>query len=353
MAKSTTFDDRGLGSIASFLLVMMVVNAVVTIFYSWKLGLVNGAMTISLYFVVKGIMVQPANNPSAFTAWTRSRDRRRPVLLCLGDSIAHGTCSAPIPTAIPAKLRSVLGFPAPADDATSGSPFVDPVWVVNAGQNSITSHTILHERLNTALNVYPDYILIMIGTNDVQCMYNPTWARYIAGINGLPEIPTLHVLERNLTGILRFIQEASPKVEIGLCTLPPFGEDPQSTSNRLVRQANAVIERVAATAAAKEKVTLIPVFSELEAVLEKKRRGWTLPFDHWKLAFTVQNIIFQLGMLKSTSTLSPWNTLSKPFGFTVMSDGLHLNERGRDIVVDLVVEWMQRKNIAKAIAVKS
>ena len=48
-----------------------------------------------------------------------------------------------------------------------------------------------------------------------------------------------------------------------------------------------------------------------------------------------------------------WNAMSGPLGGNcVLSDNLHLNEDGGEIVSDAVVEWLFRKNIHKAIAVK-
>jgi lysophospholipase L1-like esterase len=342
MARSTTHDRRGFGGLMRFWMAMMPVSVILIIFYSWKIGLPLGLLSCILFITLEAASARPDNNPTTFTSWARTRSIRRPVLLCLGDSLTHGNCSASITPEIPTKLCAALGLPTP----DYGVTFADPLWVVNAGQNCITTHTILHERLNTSLNVYPDFIMIMIGTNDVQAMYKPSWCKNVMRINELPEAPTMHVLERNLTGILHFIEEASPKVEIGLCTLPPMGEDLKSAANNLVRKANEVIERVAA--AAGEKVTVIPVFAQLESVLEKHRQRWSLPIDYWTLACGLQNPIYHV-----LTMFSSWNFLSRPFGFYVMSDGLHLNERGRDVVVDLVVEWLNRKNVAKAIAVKS
>jgi acyl-CoA thioesterase I len=157
-----------------------------------------------------------------------------------------------------------------------------------------------------------------------------------------------------LTGILHYIHEASPKVEIGLCTLPPLGEDLSSSYNQCVRNANAVIERVAssANASSENKVSVVPLYAALEAVLEKERRKWTLPYPYFMVATMVEYPIRYVAQFAAGIVVS-WITLSKPLGYTVLSDGLHLNERGRDILVSVVVEWLHRKNLAKAIAVKS
>jgi lysophospholipase L1-like esterase len=339
---SGSHDRRGFQGVMNGLLVLLPVCILLMIVYSWQLGMVLGLSCLVAFITLEAVSARPDNNPSTFIQWARRQDRRRPVLLCLGDSLTHGNCSASYTPDIPYKLAQSLGLPLPELNKT----FSDPLWVVNAGQNCITSHTILNDRLNTALGSLPDYVLLLIGTNDVRAMYKKSWCREVMYVNGLTETPNLKVLERNLVGILRFIHEASPNTEIGVCTLPPMGENLRSTANDLVRQANNAIER-AIQQADSDRVTLVPLFDALENVLEKQKRGWSIPVDYFPLIAMVQNPIYHLVTLFST-----WNLLSEPFGFHVMSDGLHLNERGRDILVDLIVEWLTKKGIAKAIAVK-
>jgi lysophospholipase L1-like esterase len=342
-SRSGYHDRRGFDGSIQFFIAMIPASILLMIFYNWKIGLALTMISCVYFITLEAASACPDNNPLSFIRWQRTLNRRRPVLLCLGDSLTHGNVSASITPQIPSKLCKTLGLPTPS----YGLTFSDPLWVVNAGQNSITSHTILHERLHTTMGVEPDYVMIMIGTNDVRAMYKPALCKRVMQINELPDAPTMRTLERNLTGILCIIQEKSPKVEIGLCTLPPMGEDLKSRANMLVRKANEIIERVAASAG--DKVTLLPVFAQLESVLEKqKRQRWSLPIDYWMVACALQTPIYHLFPMFST-----WNMLSKPLGFHVMSDGLHLNERGRDEVVDLVVDWLNRKNIAKVIAVKS
>jgi len=320
---------------------MIVVSLLGMIFYNWKIGLGLFMFCCIWFITLEAISARPDNNPSTFIKWQRTQNQRRPVLLCLGDSLTHGNVSGSITPEIPLKLCASLGLPTP----DYGTTFAAPLWIVNAGQNMITTHTILHERLHSALGVHPDYILIMIGTNDVRAMYSKIACKSVVRINDLPEKPTLQILERNLTEILQFIRDASPKVEVGLCTLPPMGENLKSPSNKLVREANEIIERVGSKAA--ERVTIIPVFDQMETILEKRKRFWSWPFDFWLIAGLLQYPFYHVLGLFS------WNTLSRPFGYHILSDGLHLNERGRDVVVDLVVEWLSARNVAKAIAVKS
>lgn len=337
------FDRRGFQTLIYAVLAMIPISlCAVPLLNDWRIGLVMFLLFCISFITLEAVTARPDNNPSSFIRWKRTQDRVRPVLLCLGDSLMHGNGSASITPEIPLKLTNRIGL----EPATYGKTFADPLWVVNAGQNHLTSHAVLTERLSHSISsVQPDYICIMVGSNDVRAMYNGSWSSRIVNMNQLPHKPSMQVLETNMTKMLEFIQEASPMAQVGVCTLPPMGEDLKSRSNALVKEANAVIERVV-SASTSDRVAVIPVFDPLESILEKEKRGWTPPVDMFMPIAMLQNVVFHLTPLKS------WNTLSKPFGFHVLSDALHLNERGRDVVVDSIVEWLVEKNITKTIAVK-
>jgi lysophospholipase L1-like esterase len=347
---TATFDRRGLQPFLILCLVMVVVSLIITIAYSWKIGVPTALFYCVCFITLEAISARPDNNPVAFLKWRQRQDaansKRRPILLCLGDSLMHGNVSASITPEIPLKVTQKIGLP----PAEYGRTFADPLWVVNAGQNFITSYTVRHERLQFALQVYPDYIVILIGTNDVTAMYGEPFRTFLTHINHLPAPPTMELYERHLTEILQIIHETSPMTKIGLCTLPPLGEDLRSRSNDLIRQANNVIAKVAAAAADKTgttTVTVIPVFDEMEAYLEKNRRSLRLPFPFSCFAALWMNPLFHLVTFGGS-----WNLYARIIGLQLLNDGIHLTERGRDIVADAIVEWLLAQNVTKAIAVK-
>lgn len=179
----------------------------------------------------------------------------------------------------------------------------------------------------------------------MRAMYSPSWGQQLTSMNALPERPTMAVFERNLTSILDFIRQSSPSVKIAVGTLPPMGEDLRSPANTLVREANTVIERVAKNV---DHCTVIPIFDGLESHIEKSRsRKYAVPVDLFPILSLIMTPWYHVAHLLS------WNTLSMFVGNTVLTDGLHLNERGADIVVDLIIQWLLSANVAKAIAVKS
>jgi lysophospholipase L1-like esterase len=272
----------------------------------------------------------------------RRGNTRKPVLLCLGDSLTHGTMGASFTPDIPFKLSESLGLPPP----TEGTFFFDPLWVVNAGQNCLTTHNVLTERLHSSLGCYPDFIMLMIGTNDVLSMHNSLIRKFYLNINQLPEEPSMQSFERNYTKILDHLWQSSPMSQVAVCTLPPLGENLDAPENRLIREANEIIHKVVANA--NGKVKMIPIYEKFQAILEKKKGKGTAVNSF------IPIFISQCPLYYMTPDFLNWNKLSSLFGNTLLTDGLHFNERGRDEVVESVVDWLvNQANVAKAIAVKS
>jgi lysophospholipase L1-like esterase len=206
----------------------------------------------------------------------------------------------------------------------------------------ITTHTIWRERLNKALDCHPDYLFLLIGTNDISGIDTPQYGKYLQKVNELPEVPSMATFTRNFHGILQHIAQASPMTQVGVSTLPPLGEDMKSSTNKLIRQANDII--VQACQQAGDKFTVVPLFDRFESILEKEgRRGGGVS----KIAITVNSFLYAL--FKGMITL---NTLGKVWGNALLHDGVHFNERAADECVDLIVNWLISKGLAKAIAVK-
>ena len=224
-------------SLAVFLYIFFSLGIITMFAYSWLVGLAVSMVGAICYVAAEAASAPPANDARAFGIWQRRQSRRRrPILVCLGDSLTHGTCSSSITPEIPTKLCSKLGMELPK----YGSFFSDPLWVVNCGQNMITSKVIREERLNTALGCYPDYILLWIGCNDIHAVANPAFGKYITNVNKLGSTPTMQSYAAEVSGILDFLEQSSPNVKIGLCTLAPLGEDLKSAPNQLIREANEI-----------------------------------------------------------------------------------------------------------------
>lgn len=335
-------DRRGFDSAIKLHVVLGGLSLLLWILYDWRVGSILSVYAWSVFYVLQRVSSPPVNSPENYDIWRQYLQRsHRPVLLCLGDSLTHGTVSANFSKRIPVKLATVLSMPLPPKQ---DEYFMDPIWVVNAGQNMITSHTVCQERVRPALRCNPHYVVLMIGTNDVRAMYKRSWANQSMSVNKLPRKPTMQQLERNIRTILEQIRQASPLVKVAVCTLPPLGEDLNTPANHLIRQANVLIEKVVMDFS-DDKIHLIPIYARMEGILEKSHGEGSSIDDavRWGILGAT---------LRYLTPLFTFDRLSLLLGNTLLWDGLHLNERAGELLTDAIVEWLVKVNVVKVIVLK-
>jgi lysophospholipase L1-like esterase len=313
----------------------------------------------------------PSNNPWKFLlafSQVEKEKRKAPVLVCLGDSITHGQVSANWVSEILPSLTQKINHSGTLRQETL---FQYPLYVINAGQNALTSRVIVRERIKPTLECQPYYVVVMIGTNDVLGMYLDWYGRYLRRSFKLKEEePSWKAFERNVGDILDGLVEAessdeksTPGRKVAICTLPPLGEDLTSDANRYVKQANTMIEKVAEARNKKKNnksvITVLPVFEKMQARLlqqvhqpppsSSQGTGIAKP-NFWKRPNVDFYYLYAAVMAPFRVILGfQWKRISKVVDHELLADPVHLNENGGEIVTELVVEWLLKEKVEKAI----
>ncbi|KAK1742866.1 hypothetical protein QTG54_006463 [Skeletonema marinoi] len=304
---------------------------------------VTGIFGLVVLIAAEGLSRPPHNGPHEFVKQDEKkgkRDEDERVLVCLGDSLTHGACSANWVDDVGPYLTQQLQN----KDKTTVK-----VNVVNAGQNSICTHTVLHEKVYDVVACQPDYIFIMIGTNDAMAIYRDDWAQERMHTWSLTEQPTEDVLIRNLTDTVKSLLDTTT-ANIAIATLPPFGENIDSDSNKIIQSINCRIKtleylflgEIRNTRRETGRVSVIDVNSALWAEIIRQRSSHNIT----KTTHSIDKFLpyaIVMGMLHCVFGLS-WNLVTRLLtGNAVLSESLHLNENGGCIVTNEVVKWLMDK----------
>ena len=182
------------------------------------LVLVQLLLSVLGLYIVEKASRPPSNDAYHYVRWNSSNKSDAPTLVCLGDSLTHGTFSAPW-------VEDIMVH------ASSTWSKEQPLHVVNCGQNNLVTHTCLHERVDWTLACQPQYVVVMIGTNDCRGLYNGGWRWQLETMWWTPEPLSLDVMERNVHSMVQKLVHAHPLRQVGLCTIPPLGEDLRNRSN--------------------------------------------------------------------------------------------------------------------------
>ena len=253
------------------------------------------------------------NNPKVARRRLARMVQRPTVVACLGDSITHGRVSGDYV----AKTRGALG---------------DGFFVVNAGVNSQCSWN-LRARIDDVIACDPDVITIMIGTNDWKGMYNTSWGTATVKSQSLPQALSPTFYRENLRAILSSVTARGGKTrKVALLELVPFGEQLDAECQATVARANELIAELGSEFG----VAVLPVNMRLRAYLATAAAPATPcePFEIWVPSLypdIVKHYVLGMG----------WDRVGAAHGFRVMSDGLHLNDVGAQIVADAIVEFIR------------
>ncbi|MBN1533250.1 MAG: SGNH/GDSL hydrolase family protein [Spirochaetes bacterium] len=251
----------------------------------------------------------PENRP-ALVCGKNFNPGNKKVVVCIGDSITHGAVSENYVDMTAAMLDS--------------SRYI----VLNAGINSELAYNAL-VRLDEVIRCNPDYVTILIGTNDANAsLSEENSARYTRDMK-LPRRPDKSWFRDNLVQICRRLKKET-RARIALLSLPPIGEKLESREMRRSLDYSAVINDVAAA----EKTDYLPLGETMIDYLSKHNPAPKHPFSD------IDGVMYT-GIFKHYILRKSYDTVSRENGFLLVTDFLHLNGTGAKMAADLIAGFVK------------
>lgn len=197
---------------------------------------------------------------------------------------------------------------------------------VNAGVNGNVAWELL-QRLDPILACRPSQIVILIGTNDVQATLTPQATREARKSKDLPEDPSLGWYAACMTEIIQRSQRAG--AEVALCSLPPIGQDLGAPVNAVVREANALLQRVCL----KTGATYLPVYEVLTELLVSQHATDGPP---WTGAWSpgVRSLVEHFVLKRS------YDAIALAQGWVLSPDGVHMDSTGAGLIAEVIADWL-------------
>lgn len=267
-------------------------------------GLAAAAVGGALAYTVAQVQGRAVGDVQEFLAGPRPA--AAPVV-CLGASIVRGRASVDWVEMLRAR------FPE--------RPFV------NAGVNGNVVWEV-SQRLDDVLDCHPIAVVILIGTNDVQSTLSDQAGQSCRRSKHLPRVPDLDWYAQCLADVVTRLTAAG--VRVGLCSLPPIGQDLEAQVNMRVVAFNAEIREVAlATGAA-----YLPVHERLVDLL---RSQGAIEGPAW-----TGSAIFGLASLTRHFLLGQsYDRIALSRDLLLSPDGVHLDTSGATIVADVVAGFVE------------
>ncbi len=272
------------------------------------------SLGILLFLRQKVLTHRPASYPYAETVGGAAPGKKRVV--CFGDSNTHGVVSFDWVKVLEEQLA---GFE-----------------VFNAGINSDLTFSLLR-RVKDVIAARPDFITVLIGTNDVNAAsydyaerHYRSKKRLIAG-----EVPDISSFEKNYNQLIRILSEETG-AKIALMSLPLMGEDLNNRTNSMADEYSELIREIAVS----NHLVYLPVREQQKAWLGQHPSRAKYPFE--KYSFLLLRSVLLRYLLGRT-----WNSISAGVGNELSPDFMHQNETAGQMILDQVKKWIEDESSGK------
>ncbi|HUI90438.1 MAG TPA: GDSL-type esterase/lipase family protein [Anaerolineales bacterium] len=178
----------------------------------------------------------------------------------------------------------------------------------------------------------PDYIIVLLGENDVLALISKKVQRFVRIGKQIPRQPSPEWYRENMQTIARDLKSGT-SARIALCSLIPLGEDPkpvdpfQAEANRRIAEYSAILEDVASL----EGLRYLPLYERMqELILASPGR----PFTSFDFLPFYRDVFRQFVLRMDHDEIGRLN------GWRFHRDGIHLNSISGKILADLAHEFI-------------
>ena len=225
------------------------------------------------------------------------------------------------------------------DSNTQGN--MGEIWVVrveknfpqyaflNAGINGDLTYTLM-ARWEDVIAAKPDFVTILIGTNDVNATMGAKKEKRYRQMKKVFTMPTYKDFRENLIAMIEALKEQT-SAHIAIMSLPLIGEDLAHAVNLKADKYSEAIKGIADL----HKIDYLPLREKQKAYLEKQPSKPKYTFED------TDKLIYYAVVLRYLLFQS-FDKIARIMGFQLLTDNLHQNGTSAQMIADLVQEFIQK-----------
>lgn len=270
------------------------------------LFLVLGAIYVWLYQKISKHI--PENYPNEKNR--QQIDHTKKVIVCFGDSNTHGNVSYNWVNDLSSQLIDYQIF--------------------NAGINSDLTYTLLR-RIDDVIACKPDFITILIGTNDVNSTMHLKMEKRYQQLGRIDKVisPNFEDFKKNYIEIIDQLKQKT-KAKIAIMSLPVMGEDLSHEANLRADKYSDFIKQLATD----KQLSYLPVREKQKEFLLKNPK----PLKH---SFEETYKLLNFSVISHYLLGKTWDEITTKHGFQLTPDNLHQNSIAGGMIRDLIIPTAQ------------
>lgn len=269
-------------------------------------------LTSLLFSIMGGYTVyrfskRPRNNPKCYQKEASSRQK---IVACLGDSHTQGTMAHNFVNDLIQALSD------------KGYSFI------NAGVNGDLVYNVL-SRVNEVISCHPDYVIILIGTNDILARLSKSNEIHFEVKKHLPQQPTEEWFIENLRQLITVLKQKT-SAKIAILSLPLISEDTDSLAFKAaVNYSHDIFE-----VASEMNVTYLPLNEKQLNYFEVHRPRQNKSVVRTPLAYFIPS--FKHYILRKS-----WEQISEEAGLSLTIDTVHQNKVAAEMIEQLIIDFLE------------
>ena len=230
------------------------------------------------------------------------------VVVCCGDSITHGHIG-----------YDWVGNLRRNDDSNI---------YINAGINADLTWN-LNQRIDDIIKHNPDYVTILIGTNDaIGSQPVKLIQDYYIQTKNLPQVPSIEWFEEQIEIFVDKIKK-NTSAKIAITTLPWLGEQGDVSIISVIKNHNKIIKRIAL----KYNLSILDLFSKFKEQISSSN---SVPYTTSELRRLRGLRAVILHYVFGWS----WTKIGEKYKLQLLCDHIHLNEKGGNLMEQLAKEFL-------------
>ena len=238
------------------------------------------------------------------------KNANKHIVVCLGASMVRGQVSYNFVNLLDQRMTE------------------DGFQFINAGVAGDQAYNVLM-RLDSVIDYQPDFVIILVGTNDVTATLSPTLARISRLTRRFPQPPSAEFYKYNMLRIINTLKERT-SAKIALVSLPVLGEDLESIPNQRIKDYNALLKEVAD----EKQVGYLPVYELQEEYLGKVQHDSGRPYESGGM-LSIKALARHYLLRQS------FDEISRKHHFLLVTDGIHMNSRGATFIADEIEAFLR------------
>lgn len=196
---------------------------------------------------------------------------------------------------------------------------------INEGVNGDLAYNV-RQRIEALIQLKADYIIILIGTNDVLATFSPSATRRYTRLKNLPQAPTKERFIDNVSAIIETLKDQT-SAQVAVLSLPLITEDPNHVLYKRSIEYSLSLKEISQ----RFGVAYLGLNEQQQLFYKNNESRPRVTYsESWH--FSAKVTLLHL--------FTDWDSISRKYGFQLTVDHVHQNRKGATMIARQIQHFL-------------